>query len=134
MTSIRRAPVATASPLAAVALAVALLGGCKNKQPAAAQPELPSADQVAAARAAHAAQGDRLVGEVVEANERLAVVSGIDATALQKGDTVNFIDVAANRVIGIGTFTEPGTEGRIVVEVGPNERAPRQGDLCVKLK
>ena len=130
MTSLRRA-----AALATLALAVA--AGCQNnkKPPEATGPVTPSADQVAAARAAYAAKGDVLVGQVDDANEKFAAVSGIDPAAVKKGDTVSFVDVSANRIFSNGTVNDTSAAGRLIVEYDKQgERAPRTGDLCVKPK
>ena len=132
MTSLRRAVAATTFALAALVAAP----GCQPKPaPAPAEPGLPSADRVAAARAAYLAKGDMLVGQVDDANERFAAVSGIDTGAVKKGDVVTFIDIDANRAVNHGTVNDTSASGRLIVEFDPQgERAPRSGDLCVKLK
>ena len=129
MTSLRRAA-------AAASLAFAVLAGCQPQTPPPApQPGIPSADRVAAARAAYAAKGDVLVGQVDDANEKFAAVSGIDPAAVKKGDTVSFVDVTANRIFSNGTVNDTSAAGRLIVEYDKQgERAPRQGDLCVKPK
>ncbi len=129
MTSVRRA-------VAASTLLLAVAAGCQQKQPPPPpEPGIPSADRVAAARAAYAAKGDMLVGQVDDANERFAAVSGIETTAVQKGDTFSFIDINGNRVINHGSLNDTSASGRLIVEFDPQgERAPRAGDLCVKLK
>jgi hypothetical protein len=130
MTSLRRA-----AALATVTLAVAA-AGCQNKKPPETTgPVTPSADRVAAVRAAYAARGDVLVGQVDDANEKFAAVSGIDAAAVKKGDTVSFVDVTANRIFSNGTVNDTSAAGRLIVEYDKQgERAPRAGDLCVKPK
>jgi hypothetical protein len=133
MTSLRRA----AAAFATLALATALAAGCQNKKPVEATtgPVTPSADQVAAARAAYAAKGDVLVGQVDDANEKFAAVSGIDPAAVKKGDTVSFVDVTQNRIFSHGTVDDTSASGRLIVEYDKQgERAPRTGDLCVKPK
>jgi len=90
---------------------------------------------VAAVRAAYAARGDVLVGQVDDANEKFAAVSGIDPAAVKKGDTVSFVDVSANRIFSNGTVNDTSAAGRLIVEYDKQgERAPRTGDLCVKPK
>jgi uncharacterized protein YcgI (DUF1989 family) len=132
MTSLRRAAAATTLALAALVAAP----GCQQKQaPAPADAGIPSADRVAAARAAYAAKGDMLVGQVDDANERFAAVSGIETTAVKKGDVFTFIDINGNRAVNHGTLNDTSASGRLIVEFDPQgERAPRTGDLCVKLK
>jgi hypothetical protein len=128
MTSLRRAA-------AAASLALAVIAGCQTKTPPPAEPGAPSADRVAAARAAYAAKGDMLVGQVDDANERFAAVSGIDTAAVKKGDIFTFIDVNANQAINHGTLYDTSAAGRLIIEYdGHGQRAPRAGDLCVKLK
>jgi len=129
MTSLRRAA-------AAASLALAVLAGCQPQTPPPApQPGIPSADRVAAARAAYAAKGDLLVGQVDDANERFAAVSGIDTAAAKKGDVFTFIDVNTNSAINNGTLNDTSAAGRLIIEYDPaGQRAPRAGDLCVKPK
>jgi hypothetical protein len=129
MTSLRLAA-------AAASLALAVLAGCQPKAPPApVEPGAPTADRVAAARAAYQVKGDMLVGQVDDANERFAAVSGIDTGAAKKGDIFTFIDVNSNRAINFGTLYDTSAAGRLIIEFdGKGERAPRAGDLCVKLK
>jgi hypothetical protein len=122
---------------AACTLAFALIGGCQTKkapEPAAeVAPATP--EKTAAAKARYMAKGDMLVGEVDAAKDGYAAVSGIDPKAVTKGDVLSFIDVDRNSVINHGTFSEVGLSGRIVVEYDPaGERAPRPGDVVVKVK
>ena len=129
MTSLRRVA-------AAASLALAVLAGCQpHTPPPAAQPGAPSAERVAAARAAYAAKGDMLVGQVDDANERFAAVSGIDTAAVKKGDAFTFIDINSNAVINTGTLDDTSAAGRLIIRYdGTGQRAPRSGDLCVKTK
>jgi hypothetical protein len=129
MTSLRRA-----ATLATLALALA--AGCQNKKPPETTgPAAPTAERVAALRAAYAAKGDVLVGEVDDANEKFAAVSGIEPSAVKKGDTLSFIDVTDNRIFNHGTLNDTSASGRLIVEYDPHgDRAPRKGDLCVKPK
>src|SRR5258705_3256938 len=123
---------------AACMLAFALIGGCQNtkKEPeTAAMPSPAAPEKTAAAKAKYAAKGDMLVGEVDAAKDGYAAVSGIDPKVLTKRDVVTFIDVESNQIINNGTFSEVGLSGRIIVEYGKSgQRAPQQGDLCVKPK
>jgi hypothetical protein len=123
---------------AACTLAFALIGGCQPKKaPEVATTEVAPAspERTAAAKARYMAKGDMLVGEVDAAKDGYAAVSGIDSKAVTKGDVLSFIDVERNSVVNHGTFSEVGLSGRIVVEYdSAGERAPRPGDLCVKLK
>jgi len=129
MTSLRRAA-------AAASLVLALVAGCQNKKPPeATAPGAPTAERVAAARAAYEAKGGMYVGVVDDANERFAAVSGIETSAAKKGDTFTFIDINSNTAINHGTLSDTSAAGRLIVEYDPKgERAPRGGDLCVKLK
>jgi hypothetical protein len=131
MIGIRRAALVVAA-----AIALAALTGCQPKQPPApVEPGPPTADRVAAARAAYAAQDGLLVGEVEDANERFAAATGVDANAVKKGDVFTFIDVNTNRPFSHGTLYETSAAGRLIIEYDPQgERAPRQGDLVVKTK
>jgi hypothetical protein len=133
MTSLRR-PAAAA--LATLALTVALVAGCQPKKPAEETgPVAPSPARVAAARAAYGAKADMLVGQVDDANQLFAAVSGIDPAAVKKGDTISFIDVTQNRIINNGTVNDTSASGRLIVEFDKQgERAPRAGDLAIKLK
>lgn len=124
---------------AACALAFALLAGCQNKkveptQPAADGPAAP--DRIATAKATYAAMPGVVVGEVDGVAESYAAVSGIDPKAVTKDDVLSFIDVTANRVINHGSLHDVSAAGRLIVafETEAAERAPRKGDLCVKLK
>lgn len=122
---------------AACTLGIALIGGCQPKKaPEVATEAGPVApEKTAAAKAKYMAKGDMLVGEVDAAKDGYAAVSGIDSKAVKTGDVLSFIDVDSNSVINHGTFKEVGLSGRIVVEYDSGgARAPRQGDLCVKLK
>jgi len=123
---------------AAFVLAFALIVGCQNtkKEPETATVASPAApEKTAAAKAMYAAKGDMLVGEVDAAKDGYAAVSGIDPKALNKGDVMTFIDVENNTIINHGTFSEAGLSGRAIVEYGKTgQRAPQQGDLCVKPK
>jgi hypothetical protein len=79
--------------------------------------------------------GRRGAGVVDDANERFAAVSGIETTVAKKGDTFTFIDVNSNTAINHGTLYDTSAAGRLIVEFDPKgDRAPRGGDLCVKLK
>lgn len=129
MTSLRLAA-------AAASLALAVIAGCQPKTPPpTSDAGTPSTERVAAARAAYAAKGDMLVGQVDDANEKFAAVSGIDTTAVKKGDTFTFIDVNTNKAINFGTLNDTSAAGRLIIEYdGHGERAPRTGDLCVKPK
>jgi hypothetical protein len=123
---------------AAFTLAVALIAGCQTKKaPESAMNDTPAnPEKTAAAKAKYMAKGDMLVGEVDLTRDGLAAVSGIDAKSVGKDDVFSFIDVDKNSVINHGTFKEVGLSGRIIVkyESAGEERAPRQGDLCVKTK
>lgn len=123
---------------AACTLAVSLIAGCQTKkapEPVANEMSA-SPEKTAAAKARYMAKGDMLVGEVDLTRDGLAAVSGIDAKSVGKDDVFSFIDVDKNSVINHGTFKEVGLSGRIIVryETAGEERAPRQGDLCVKTK
>ena len=126
----------TSLRLAAASLALAVIVGCQpHTPPPPAEPGIPSADRVAAARAAYAAKGDMLVGQVDAANEKYAAVSGIDTAAVKKGDVFTFIDVNSNNAINHGTLADTSAAGRLMIEYdAKGDRAPRGGDLCVKLK
>jgi len=123
---------------AACTLAVALIAGCQTKKaPEPVMNDMPaSAEKTAAAKARYMAKGDMLVGEVDLTRDGYAAVSGIDAKSVGKNDVFSFIDVEKNSVINHGTFHEVALSGRVIVkyELTGEERAPRQGDLCVKTK
>jgi hypothetical protein len=123
---------------AACTLAIALIAGCQAKKtPEPMVNDAPVApEKTAAAKARYMAKGDMLVGEVDLTRDGYAAVSGIDAKSVGKNDVFSFIDVEKNSVINHGTFHEVALSGRIIVkyESAGEERAPRQGDLCVKTK
>jgi hypothetical protein len=124
---------------AASTLGFVLVVGCKStpKETEAPAPVVASEDKIASAKAKYAAMPGVVVGEVEAANDSLAAVSGIDPKAIGKDDVLSFIDVGANTVISHGTLEEASPNGRVVVRFdssGNGERAPRKGDLCVKLK
>ena len=124
---------------AAGVLAMGMIAGCKTTKPveAPATMDMPaSPEKTAAAKARYAAKGDMLVGEVDAAKDGNAAVSGIDPKAVTKDDVLSFIDVDNNTVINHGTMAEVGLSGRLVVSYSTDsgDRAPRQGDLCIKLK
>jgi hypothetical protein len=96
---------------------------------------MPSADRIAAAKARYAAQGDVLVGMVEAANDKYAAVSGIDPKSLKKDDVLHFIDVEANQEVCQGVVHDVSAAGRLIVDYDKaGTRAPREGDLCVKIK
>jgi hypothetical protein len=125
---------------AACALAFALFAGCQSKKVEADQrapavgPAAP--DRVAAAKAAYAAMPGVIVGEVDGVAQNYAAVSGIDPNAVTKADSLSFIDVTENRIVNHGTLFDVTAAGRLIVafETDHGDRAPRKGDLCVKLK
>ena len=123
---------------AACTLAVALMAGCQTKKaPEPVMNDMPATpEKTAAAKAKYMAKGDMLVGEVDLTRDGYAAVSGIDAKSVGKDDVFSFIDVDKNSVINHGRFYEVGLSGRIIVkyELTGEERAPRQGDLCVRTK
>ncbi len=94
----------------------------------------PPPEKVAAARAAYAAMPGVLVGEVELVRDNLAAVSGIDAKSVTREDTFSFIDVVANRVINTGQLQDVRPTRLIIKASEAGDRAPREGDLCVKLK
>ena len=123
--------------VAASALGLALVAGCQSETkapPPVATDAPPSPERVAAAKAAYAAMPGVLVGEVELVRDDLVAVSGIDPTKVNKDDTFDFIDVAANRVIDIGKLEDTKATRIIVKASSSGDRLPRQGDLCVKLK
>jgi hypothetical protein len=127
------------STAAATALAIALLAaGCGPNKPEPVAPTtdtMPSADRVAAAKARYAAKGDYLVGSVDTVNEKYAAVTGIDPKAVKKDDAFHFIDVEANDEVCMGLLHEVGPAGSLIIEYDKSgSRAPRPGDLCVKIK
>ena len=122
---------------AACTLAVALIAGCQTKKaPEPAMNDTPATpEKTAAAKAKYMAKGDMMVGEVDAAKDGYAAVNGIDAKSIGKDDIFSFIDVDKNSVISHGTFSEVGLSGHVIIKYDPaGERAPRPGDLCVKLK
>src|SRR3954470_344395 len=109
MTSLRRTA-------AFAVLALAAVAGCQSNKPTwSADAGAPTADRVAAARAAYTARGD-LVGVVDDANEKYAAVSGVDPAIVKKGDAFSFIDVGSNAVVSTGTLSDTSAAGRLIVE------------------
>lgn len=123
---------------AACTLAFVTMIGCQKTVPIqdpAPAPAPTSDEKVAAAKAKYAAMPGVLVGEVEAANDTYAAIGGLDPKSIGKDDILTFIDVAANEVISHGTMSEVGLSGRLVVKFDPQgQRAPKKGDLCVKLK
>jgi hypothetical protein len=119
----------------ALLLCVGLFGGCQpNKHPAPEPDAVPAPDVVAAAKARLEAQG-MVVGTVDAVADSKARVSGIDQKSVSPTDVLSFIDPQSDRVVNNGTLRMTTDAGAIVVEAGPyGERAPRVGDLVVKLK
>jgi hypothetical protein len=127
----------------AFTLVVALCGagGCENKKkeveaPAPVEPTTPAVDRVAAAQARYNARPGTLAGVVDAAQDPYAVVSGIDPKSITREDVLSFIDVDTNQVINHGLMDSPSAGGRIYVKYDTQGevRAPRQGDLCVRMK
>jgi hypothetical protein len=125
---------------AASTLALALLPGCttppKPEPAPPAGPTTASPDRVAALRATYLAVPGTLAGVVEAASDKYVAVSGIEPSAVTKQDVLTFIDVETNQVINHGTLHEVTAAGRLVVEFDTQgeSRAPRIGDLCVRLK
>jgi hypothetical protein len=115
-----------------------LVAGCQPAHKASetsSAPMMATPEQTAAAQARYAARGDLLVGVVDAAHDGFAAVSGIDPKAVKKDDMFTFIDVDTNAIVDHGTLAEVGLSGRLVIRYSSQEqRAPRQGDLCVKPK
>jgi hypothetical protein len=138
MIALRRAAAAAACSLA---VALAFAAGCENKPkqpetPPVVEPSTPPVDRVAAAQARYASQPGVLAGVVDAAQDPYAVVSGIDAKALSKDDVLTFIDIETNQPINHGLVDSPSAGGRLYVKYDTQGevRAPRPGDLCVKMK
>jgi hypothetical protein len=123
---------------AATTLAVTLLAvGCapKKTEPESTTESTPSADRVAAAKARYAAKGDYLVGVTDAVNDKYAAVTGIDPKAVKKDDAFHFIDVDGNQEVCMGLLHDVGPSGSLIIEYDKSgSRAPRPGDLCVKIK
>lgn len=126
---------------AAFALLI-VVTGCQPAKPEeeAQQPVAP--DKVMTAKAKYAALPGALVGEVVDAKAdetlRLYLVeaSGIDAKALSKDDVISYIDPLDNKVVNHGRLHSSLKNGNVALtyEVAGEARAPRAGDLAVRLK
>jgi len=122
---------------AAFTLLLVTIVGCQktNKEDNVVAPPPTSDEKVAAAVARYAAMPGVLAGQVDAVKDGYASVGGIDAKALNKGEVLTFIDAESDHIFCSGTFSETGLSGRLVVEYDQQgERAPKKGDLCVKLK
>jgi hypothetical protein len=95
---------------------------------------MPAPDRIAAAKERLTSQG-MMVGTVDAVVDSAARVSGLDPKSVTPTDDLSFIDVQTERVVNIGRARNTTDQGALVVEAGSyGERAPRVGDLVVKLK
>jgi hypothetical protein len=121
---------------AALLLAVGLIGGCQPNKAATATDadSMPAPDRIAAAKAQLSSQG-MIVGTVDAVSDSAAHVTGIDPKSVTPADVLSFIDVQSNRVVANGHLRTTTDIGALVVQTDSQaERAPRVGDLCVKVK
>jgi hypothetical protein len=122
---------------AALTLLLVTIVGCQRtvKEDQNPAPVQTSQDKIDAAKARYAAMPGVLVGEVDATNGNLTAVSGLDPKSITKDDVLSFIDVPSDDVISHGTLVDTKPSGRLIVEFDPQgKRAPKPGDLCVKLK
>ena len=122
---------------ATLTLLLVTLAGCQKtvKEEPAPAPMPTSQDKIDAAKARYAAMPGVMVGEVDATNGDLTAVSGLDPKSISKDDVLTFIDVPSDEVISHGTLVETKPSGRLIVSFDPQgKRAPKAGDLCVKLK
>lgn len=122
---------------ATLTLLLVMIAGCqktmKEEQPV--PTTMPtSQDRIESAKARYTALG-AMVGDVDATNGNLTAVSGLDPKSITKDDVLTFIDPASDEIISHGTLDQVGPSGHLVITFDPQgKRAPKPGDLCVKLK
>lgn len=121
---------------AASTLVLVTLVGCQKttKDTDVVTPIPTTTEQTAALKAKYAGMPGVIAGEVEATNGNLAAVSGLDPKAITEKDVLTFIAVPSEEIISNGTLVEAKPSGRLVVKFDTEgKRAPRTGDLCVKL-
>lgn len=126
---------------AAFALIV-LIAGCQPvKQEEETAPQVNS-QAVTSSKSKYAAIPGALVGEVIDVKSdsslglNLVEASGMDGKALTKDDVISYIDPVDNRVVNHGRLYGTLKNGNVALtfEGAGETRAPRAGDLAVRLK